>query len=147
MARSNAVEQVADGLVLLPMRSAASLNPADYRLGNAAVLDRQDPYPSRLHHRVRLDRRSKRPLFRTIGRGTYPHYHDTAGRLCHDWPAGGGCRHRHEDRQPYLRAIGITAYLKNGGTLENAAAMANRASTRATQLTDGAMKFCSMTWN
>ncbi len=29
---------------------------------------------------------------------------------------------------------GITAYLKNGGTLENAAAMANHASTRTTQL-------------
>jgi integrase len=29
-----------------------------------------------------------------------------------------------------FRATGITAYLKNGGTLENAAAMANHASTR-----------------
>jgi hypothetical protein len=29
-----------------------------------------------------------------------------------------------------LRATGITAYLKNGGTLEKAAAMANHASTR-----------------
>lgn len=35
-----------------------------------------------------------------------------------------------------FRATGITAYLKNGGTLENAAAMANHASTRATQLYD-----------
>ncbi len=35
-----------------------------------------------------------------------------------------------------LRANGITAYLKNGGTLEKAAAMANRASTRTTQLYD-----------
>jgi integrase len=34
-----------------------------------------------------------------------------------------------------FRATGITAYLKNGGTLENAAAMAN-ASTRTTQLYD-----------
>ena len=32
--------------------------------------------------------------------------------------------------------LGITAYLKNGGTLENAAAMANHASTRTTQLYD-----------
>jgi site-specific recombinase XerD len=31
-------------------------------------------------------------------------------------------------------ATGITAYLKNGGTLEKAAAMANHASTRTTQL-------------
>ena len=36
----------------------------------------------------------------------------------------------------YLDGTGITAYLKNGGTLENAAAMANHASTRTTQLYD-----------
>jgi hypothetical protein len=35
-----------------------------------------------------------------------------------------------------FRATGITAYLKNGGTLEKAAAMANDASTRTTQLYD-----------
>jgi site-specific recombinase XerD len=35
-----------------------------------------------------------------------------------------------------FRATGITAYLKNGGTLENAAVMANHASTRTTQLYD-----------
>ncbi|VVP46898.1 Tyrosine recombinase XerD [Pseudomonas fluorescens] len=35
-----------------------------------------------------------------------------------------------------FRATGITAYLKNGGTLENAAAMAHHASTRTTQLYD-----------
>jgi integrase/recombinase XerC len=35
-----------------------------------------------------------------------------------------------------FRATGITAYLKNGGTLENAAAMANHTSTRTTQLYD-----------
>ena len=35
-----------------------------------------------------------------------------------------------------FRATGITAYLKNGGTLEKAAAMANHASTRTTQLCD-----------
>ena len=34
------------------------------------------------------------------------------------------------------RATGITAYLKNGGTLEKAAAMANHSSTRTTQLYD-----------
>lgn len=33
-------------------------------------------------------------------------------------------------------APGIIAYLKNGGTLETAAAMVNHASTRATQLYD-----------
>jgi integrase len=35
-----------------------------------------------------------------------------------------------------FRATGITAYLKNGGTLEKAAGMANHASTRTTQLYD-----------
>jgi integrase/recombinase XerC len=35
-----------------------------------------------------------------------------------------------------FRATGITTYLKNGGALENAAAMANHASTRTTQLYD-----------
>jgi len=35
-----------------------------------------------------------------------------------------------------FRATGITACLKNGGTLEKAAAMANHASTRTTQLYD-----------
>ncbi|MDN3238029.1 hypothetical protein [Pseudomonas sp. WAC2] len=35
-----------------------------------------------------------------------------------------------------FRATGITAYLKNGGTLENAEVMANHFSTRTTQLYD-----------
>ena len=35
-----------------------------------------------------------------------------------------------------FRATGITAYLKKGGTLEKAAAMANHASMRTTQLYD-----------
>ncbi len=35
-----------------------------------------------------------------------------------------------------FRATGITAYLKNGGTLERAAVMANHSSTRTTQLYD-----------
>ncbi len=39
-------------------------------------------------------------------------------------------------RRHTFRATGITAYLKNGGQLEAAAAMANHASTRITQLDD-----------
>ncbi len=35
-----------------------------------------------------------------------------------------------------FRATGVTIYLKNGGTLENAGAMANHVSTRTTQLYD-----------
>jgi integrase len=35
-----------------------------------------------------------------------------------------------------FRAMGVTAYLKNGGTLERVAQTANHASTRTTQLYD-----------
>jgi hypothetical protein len=35
-----------------------------------------------------------------------------------------------------MRGTGITAYLKNGGTLEKARDMANHADTRTTQLYD-----------
>ncbi len=35
-----------------------------------------------------------------------------------------------------VSATGVTAYLKNGGTLERAAQIPNRASTRTTQLYD-----------
>ena len=35
-----------------------------------------------------------------------------------------------------FRATGVTAYVKNGGTLEKAAQMANYASTHTTQLYD-----------
>ena len=46
-----------------------------------------------------------------------------------------GSRRRYQNPhwQPHISATGITAYLKNGGTLEQAAAMANHASTRTTQ--------------
>ena len=43
---------------------------------------------------------------------------------------------RSDHSQACLGQWVITAYLKNGGTLENAAAMANHASTRTTQLYD-----------
>jgi methyl coenzyme M reductase subunit C-like uncharacterized protein (methanogenesis marker protein 7) len=43
-----------------------------------------------------------------------------------------------------LRATCITAYLRNGGALENAAAMANRASNRTTQLSDRRRKEISL---
>ena len=44
-----------------------------------------------------------------------------------------------------FRATAITAYLKNGGTLEKAAAMANHASTRTTSSTiAGATRSASM---
>ena len=55
----------------------------------------------------------------------------TAGeRLRHDPAAGIRTRIGNHT----FRATGITAYLKNGGTLEKAAMIANHASTRTTQL-------------
>jgi len=81
----------------------------------------------------------KGPLFRTIGRGT--------GRLTRT-PLPQANAHAMVRRRAAaagiatpigchtFRATGITVYLRNGGTLENAAAMAAHASTRTTQLYD-----------
>jgi integrase len=79
------------------------------------------------------------PLFRTIGRGTgkltrtvlpQANAYAMIGRRAA--VAGIGTRLGNHS----FRATGITAYLKNGGTLEKPAAMANHASTRTTQLYD-----------
>ena len=81
----------------------------------------------------------KGPLFRTIGRG--------AGRLTRTAlpQANAYAMVRRRARTAGIaarignhsfRATGITAYLKNGGTLETAALIANHASTRTTQLYD-----------
>ena len=81
----------------------------------------------------------KGPLFRTIRRGT--------GQLSNNALPQANA-HAMVRRRAMVagietlignhtfRATGITAYLKNGGTLENAASMANHASTRTTQLYD-----------
>jgi site-specific recombinase XerD len=86
-----------------------------------------------------LGENPKGPLFRTIARGT--------GRLS-DTPLPQANAFQMVRRRAKaagiataignhsFRATGITAYLKNGGTLEKAAAMANHASTRTTQLYD-----------
>jgi len=50
------------------------------------------------------------------------------------WTRAAGIRTRSGNHT--FRATGITAYLKNGGTLEKAAMIANHASTRTTQLYD-----------
>lgn len=79
------------------------------------------------------------PLFRTIARGTKS-LSDTglaqqeAYAMIQRRALAAGldtavCNHT-------FRATGITAYLKNAGTLEKAAHMANHASTRTTQLYD-----------
>jgi len=81
----------------------------------------------------------KGPLFRTIGRGTglltctslpQPNAYVMVGRRA----VAAGIATKLGNHS--FRATGITAYLKNGGTLEKAAQMANHASTRTTQLYD-----------
>jgi integrase len=81
----------------------------------------------------------KGPLFRTIGRGTgkltrtvlpQANAYAMIGRRA----AAAGIVTKLGYHS--FRATGITAYLKNGGTLEKAATMANRASTRTTRLYD-----------
>jgi site-specific recombinase XerD len=81
----------------------------------------------------------KGPLFRTIGRGTgklsrtvLPQANAYAMIRRRATAAGIDTKLGNHS----FRATGITAYLKNGGTLEKAAAMANHASTRTTQLYD-----------
>ena len=79
------------------------------------------------------------PLFRTIGRGTgmltrtvLPQANAYA--MIRRRAAAAGIETKLGNHS--FRATGIAAYLKNGGTLEKAAAMANHASTRTTQLYD-----------
>lgn len=81
----------------------------------------------------------KGPLFRTIGRGTgrlsqTPLPQASAYQMVRRRAAAAGIMTAIGNHS--FRATGITAYLKNGGTLERAAAMANHASTRTTQLYD-----------
>lgn len=79
------------------------------------------------------------PLFRTIGRGTgrltrTPLPSANAYAMVRRRAGAAGIKTRVGNHT--FRATGITAYLKNGGTLERAAAIANHASTRTTQLYD-----------
>jgi site-specific recombinase XerD len=81
----------------------------------------------------------KGPLFRTIGRGTgkltrTPLPQANAYAMIGRRAAAADIETKVGNHS--FRATGITAYLKNGGSLENAAAMANHASTRTTQLYD-----------
>lgn len=86
-----------------------------------------------------IDSDPKGPLFRTIGRGTgqlsstaIPQAN--AHAMVRRRALAAGIQTLIGNHT--FRATGITAYLKNGGTLENAAAMANHVSTRTTQLYD-----------
>ena len=81
----------------------------------------------------------KGPLFRTIGRGTGQLTRTSlpqanAYAMIRRRALAVGIKTKIGNHS--FRATGITAYLKNGGTLEKAAAMANHASTRTTQLYD-----------
>jgi integrase/recombinase XerC len=81
----------------------------------------------------------KGALFRTIGRGrreltTTPLPQANAYAMIRRRAAGAGIETKIGNHT--FRATGITAYLKNGGALEAAAAMANHSSTRTTQLYD-----------
>jgi site-specific recombinase XerD len=81
----------------------------------------------------------KGPLFRTVGRGTgrltrTPLPRANAHAMVRRRAGAAGIETRIGNHS--FRATGITAYLRNGGTLERAAAMANHASTRTTQLYD-----------
>jgi site-specific recombinase XerD len=81
----------------------------------------------------------KGPLFRTIGRGTNlltrtPLPQANAYVMIGRRAVAVGIETKLGNHS--FRATGITAYLKNGGTLEKAAQMANHASTRTTQLYD-----------
>ena len=81
----------------------------------------------------------KGPLFRTLGRGTgeltrTPLPQANAHAMIRRRALAAGIETKIGNHS--FRATGITAYLKNGGTLEKAAAMANHASTRTTQLYD-----------
>jgi site-specific recombinase XerD len=81
----------------------------------------------------------KGALFRSIGRGTNemtttPLPQANAYAMVRRRAAAAGIETKIGNHT--FRATGITAYLKNGGTLEKAAAMANHASTRTTQLYD-----------
>jgi site-specific recombinase XerD len=78
-------------------------------------------------------------LFRTIGRGTSeltssPLPQANAYAMVRRRAAAAGIETKIGNHT--FRATGITAYLKNGGTLEKAASMANHSSTRTTQLYD-----------
>jgi site-specific recombinase XerD len=82
---------------------------------------------------------AKGPLFRTIGRGTSQLTRTSlpqanAYAMIRRRAVAAGIKTKIGNHS--FRATGITAYLKNGGTLEKAAAMANHASTRTTQLYD-----------
>jgi hypothetical protein len=115
-----------------PAQPSSSGGRGAHRLGKAQLIQ-----PAKGHAKSGAD--PPGPLFRTIGRITsqltrtvlpQANAYAMIGRRA----AGAGIVTKLGKHS--FRATGITAYLKNGGTLEKAAAMANHASTRTTQLYD-----------
>ena len=112
------------------------------REGRQAARDAVSPQPRGISDRLS---RRRRAAERSLGaavphdwpRHPQAHAHGASAgeRLCDDPPA-----RRSSPSQPSsattASATGITAYLRNGGTLKKAAAMANHASMRTTQLYD-----------
>jgi site-specific recombinase XerD len=86
-----------------------------------------------------VSRNAKSPLFRTIQRGTgclstTPLPQANAYAMVRRRALAAGIDMKIGNHT--FRATGITAYLRNGGSIENAAAMANHASVRTTQRYD-----------
>ena len=91
--------------------------------------------PRRHRHR-RRSQGAAVPHDRPRHRPAHPHAAAAGQRLRDDPPARAAAGIETKIGNHSFRATGITAYLKNGGTLEKAAAMANHACTRTTQLYD-----------
>lgn len=97
-----------------------------------------DEYLSEYIERCAIDA-PRAPLFRTLARdtkrlGERPLTQPNAFAMVRRRAATAGIATRIGNHT--FRATGITTYLKNGGTLENAARMAKHASTRTTQIYD-----------
>ena len=104
-----------------------------------AKLKTINPISARSRNPACLADDPKGALFRTIGRGTglltrTPLPQANAYAMIGRRATAAGIATKLGNHS--FRATGITAYLKNGGTLEKAAQMANHASTRTTQLYD-----------
>jgi site-specific recombinase XerD len=89
-------------------------------------------------HGTGISADTKGPLFRTIGRTTgqlsrTPLPQANAHAMIRRRARAAGIKTKVSNHT--FRATGITTYLKSGGSLENAAAMANHASTRTTSST------------
>lgn len=102
-------------------------------------------FQATIRSRLILTTISKPPTSRTRPGPRFPDNQARDRAVVRNCPAPGQClrhdptpcgrgRNQHHRINHTFRATGITAYLKNGGTLEKAANIANHSSTRTTQL-------------